>query len=43
MWGYFTFRGCQKKYEMTLKCPCNCIEFKLIARPVNREETGEYI
>ncbi len=40
--GDFTFRGCPEKYEMDTKCPCNCITFKLIAKPINRDENGVY-
>jgi len=40
--GDFTYRGCPEKYEMELKCPCHCITFRLTARPVNRDENGEY-
>ena len=40
--GDWTYRGCEKKYEMDMKCPCQCITFNLIAKPINRDENGVY-
>lgn len=41
--GDFTFRGCPKKYEMELECPCRSITFRLVAKPINRDEKGNFI
>lgn len=41
--GDFTARGGKEKYEMTLWCPCRCIHFQLVAKPINRDENGKYI
>lgn len=38
--GDFTHRGCSKKYEMELSCPCQSIRFRLKATPINRDEQG---
>ncbi len=38
--GDFTYRGEKEKYEMTLRCPCGSILFRLSAAPINRDETG---
>lgn len=40
--GDFTHRGCRSKYEMDFKCPCKCIDFRLVAKPINRDENGVY-
>lgn len=40
--GDFTQRGAESKYEMDLWCPCHCIQFHLLARPINRDKDGEY-
>ncbi len=39
--GDFTARGSDKPYEMALTCPCGCIQMRLTARPINREENGK--
>ena len=36
--GDFTARGSREKYAMNLKCPCQCMDFRLEAKPINREE-----
>ena len=41
--GDFTYRGSSKKYEMDLPCPCHCLEIRLTAIPINRDENGKYI
>ena len=41
--GDFIPRGCEKKYEMDISCPCQCIHFHLMAKPINRDEKGVYI
>ncbi len=41
--GDFTYRGSNKKYQIEFWCPCHCELFKLIARPINRDENGNYI
>ena len=41
--GDFTYRGSSKKYEMNLPCPCHCLQFRLTATPINRNEQGNYI
>lgn len=41
--GDFTYRGSKEKYEMDLQCPCGCIDFHLIAKPINRDEEGKFI
>lgn len=41
--GDFTFRGCPEKYVMELPCPCRSIVFRLSARPIHRDEQGNYI
>ncbi len=38
--GDFTYRGEPEKYEMTLRCPCGSILFRLKATPINRDENG---
>jgi len=38
--GDFTHRGNTEKYEMNIKCPCQCIEFHLLAKPINRDENS---
>ena len=40
--GDFTKRGCKEKYEMDFWCPCRCERFKLIAKPINRDENGVF-
>lgn len=40
--GDFTSRGCSEKTAMDLKCPCNCIDFRLEAKPIHRDENGVY-
>ncbi len=40
--GDFTYRGCPEKYQMELECPCRCLGMRLTARPINRNEKGEY-
>lgn len=41
--GDFTHRGCPEKYVMNFKCPCGCIDFRLTAKPINRDENWDYI
>ena len=41
--GDFTARGSKEKYEMPRWCPCRCICFRLVAKPINRDENGKYI
>lgn len=41
--GDFTKRGCKEKYIMDLTCPCNSVRFRLVAKPINRDENGAYI
>ena len=38
--GDFTYRGAKDKYEMDLTCPCQSIQFRLKAIPINRDEEG---
>ena len=40
--GDWTYRGCKEKYELDMKCPCQCIKFHLLAKPINRDENGVY-
>jgi len=40
--GDFTYRGIKEKYEMDLSCADGCIQFHLIAKPINRDENGVY-
>jgi len=40
--GDFTHRGCKEKYEMELPCPCHSVHFRLMAKPINRDENGDY-
>jgi len=41
--GDFISRGCKDKYKMDLTCPCKCIDFQLVAIPINRDNNGVYI
>ncbi len=41
--GDFTARGSKEPYAMEVMCPCGCIKLRLEARPVNREENGQYL
>jgi len=40
----FTYRDHNNdKHTMEFSCPCQCIKFQLIAKPINRDENGIYI
>lgn len=41
--GDFTYRGSKEKYQMEFPCPCHCLQFRLCARPINRDKDGNYI
>ena len=41
--GDFLLRGSKEKYETPMSCPCLCIKFHLVAKPINRDENGIYI
>ncbi len=41
--GDFTYRGSPKKYEIDLPCPCHCLQFRLAAKPINRDANGNYV
>ena len=42
--GDFTHRAYgNEKYKMKFACPCQCIQFELVAKPINRDENGVYI
>lgn len=41
--GDFTHRGSAEKYILSFKCPCSCIDFELVAKPINRDKNGGYI
>ena len=41
--GDFTYRGAKEQYEMDLQCPCHCITFHLLAKPINRDKNDVYI
>jgi len=38
--GDYTLRGSEDKYAMDLTCADGCINFRLTAKPVNRDENG---
>ena len=40
--GDFTARGSKDEYVMDFKCPCQCIDFRLKANPIHRDENGIY-
>ena len=40
--GDLTYKGCEKKYETDMRCPCQCIKFHLTAKPINRDENGAF-
>lgn len=35
--GNFTHRGSKENYEINIPCPCNCLQFRLRAIPINRD------
>ena len=39
--GDFTYRGTKEKYEMDMSCADGCIQFRLKAYPINRDENGK--
>ena len=40
--GDFTARVSKDKYVMDFPCPCNCVQLRLEAKPMNRDESGAY-
>lgn len=38
--GDFTARGSKEKYAMNFLCPCHCIQLRLEAKPINRDENA---